>query len=100
MSFGALLLLLLLLLLLSLLLPLVPLLLLSALCRCCCCIAGLLLLLAACFCSDHYQILRGAGWSRMGGPPPRHLKPTLKRPKSSIGTRDHPQYIAKARQLR
>ena len=57
MSFGALLLLLLLL----LLLPLVPLLLLSALlcCYCCCCcIAGLLLLLAACFCSDHCQILR------------------------------------------
>ena len=42
-------------------------------CYCCCCFAGLLLLLAACFCSNHYQILRGAGWSRMGGgraPPP------------------------------
>ena len=36
-------------------------------CYCCCCFAGLLLLLAACFCSNHYQILRGAGWSRMGG---------------------------------
>ena len=38
--------------------------------------------------------------SNGGGPPPRHLKPTLKRPKSSTGARDHPQYIAKARQLR